>query len=287
MDREGRVKVWLNPDLSKCHSFGSSFTDDLTNLRQSERLEEQMVSEIIAVIEANTTEEIEPSMTFSDFLRHAYKGRGISFRQAKQELIKYAKKYETDIPNFFESVIGIFDEATENQSNPHTHTNHPEDSKKYYQESNDYEQFHKNPEEQQLYDHNYCYPRDRKDSGAKVEGECRTLERVPSNDNYADNYMRPATHMPTPTYLLSSNHQRAQSPIQQLGQPIQIGRINNTSLNVKFNYQSLPSSLPPHPSALPYPNPQSPISTVSPPAMGSPQRTQYHSTSGGVEVRSD
>ena len=29
--------------------------------------------------------------------------------EAKQELIKYAQVYDADIPNYFESVIGIFD----------------------------------------------------------------------------------------------------------------------------------------------------------------------------------
>ena len=32
----------------------------------------------------------------------------------KQAVINYAQKYNTDIPNYFDSVIGIFDEAQEN-----------------------------------------------------------------------------------------------------------------------------------------------------------------------------
>lgn len=32
----------------------------------------------------------------------------------KQAVINYAHKYNTDIPNYFDSVIGIFDEAQEN-----------------------------------------------------------------------------------------------------------------------------------------------------------------------------
>lgn len=39
MDKDGQVKVWLNPDLSKCHPFGSSFSDEATNNRQTDRLE--------------------------------------------------------------------------------------------------------------------------------------------------------------------------------------------------------------------------------------------------------
>lgn len=58
MDKDGRVKVWLNPDLSKCHPMGSPFGDPSHN-HKSERLETQMVDEIISIIETNTCHETE------------------------------------------------------------------------------------------------------------------------------------------------------------------------------------------------------------------------------------
>ena len=38
MDRDGRVKVWLNSDLSKCHATGSAFSDEVGNYRKNDRL---------------------------------------------------------------------------------------------------------------------------------------------------------------------------------------------------------------------------------------------------------
>lgn len=49
-------------------------------------------------------------MTVTDFIRHNHKGKGLNFKSAKQEIIAYAETYNADIPNFFESVIGIFDD---------------------------------------------------------------------------------------------------------------------------------------------------------------------------------
>lgn len=56
MDHDGRVKVWLNPDLSKCHAIGSNFSDEVGNYRKNDKLEAQMVYEIINIIEMNTTD---------------------------------------------------------------------------------------------------------------------------------------------------------------------------------------------------------------------------------------
>jgi hypothetical protein len=35
MDKDGKVKVWLNPDLSKCYTFGGNFSDEVNNYRKS------------------------------------------------------------------------------------------------------------------------------------------------------------------------------------------------------------------------------------------------------------
>lgn len=35
IDRDGRVKVWLNSDLSKCHTVGSYFSDETSNFQDS------------------------------------------------------------------------------------------------------------------------------------------------------------------------------------------------------------------------------------------------------------
>jgi hypothetical protein len=51
-----------------------------------------MVNEIVKIVESNTVDEIEASMTFSEYLKQTYKGRGLSFHLAKQELLNYAKR---------------------------------------------------------------------------------------------------------------------------------------------------------------------------------------------------
>lgn len=61
------------------------------------------------IIETNTTEDIEPSETLTEFIWHNHKSRGLGFKLMKQEVINYAQKYGTDIPNYFDSVIGIFE----------------------------------------------------------------------------------------------------------------------------------------------------------------------------------
>lgn len=109
MDKDGRVKVWLNSDLSKC------FTSQPKDCHSAE-FEEKMVDEVVRLVEENTTESIEADMTVTAFLRMRNKNKGLGFKQAKQEVSKYAEKYGVEIPNFFESVIGIFDDC-DNEEN--------------------------------------------------------------------------------------------------------------------------------------------------------------------------
>lgn len=69
-----------------------------------------MVDEIVRLVEENTSQDVEPGMSVLDFIRHNHKGKALSFKLIKQEIINYAQKYDAEIPNYFESVIGIFDE---------------------------------------------------------------------------------------------------------------------------------------------------------------------------------
>jgi hypothetical protein len=74
-----------------------------------------MVDEIVRIIEENTAKDIEPDLSVSDFIRCNHKGKPLNFKLIKQEIINYAQNYDAEIPNYFESVIGIFDEnGTEN-----------------------------------------------------------------------------------------------------------------------------------------------------------------------------
>ena len=109
MDKDGRVKVWLHPELSQCHPSGRSL-DEINGYRREDMLEAKMVDEIVRLIEDNTSQDVEPGMSVMDFIRHNHKGKGLSFKTIKQEIINYAQKYDAEIPNYFESVIGIFDE---------------------------------------------------------------------------------------------------------------------------------------------------------------------------------
>lgn len=113
MDRDGQVKVWLNPDLSKSHPYGLTYSDEASSNRQTDRLEEQMVNEIVKIVELNTVDDIDATMTFEEYLKEVHKGRGLDFQIAKQELLNYATQEQTEIPNYFESVIGIFEDGEE------------------------------------------------------------------------------------------------------------------------------------------------------------------------------
>lgn len=63
-------------------------------------------------------------MTVTNFIRLNHRGKGLTFKQAKQEIINYAERYQAEIPNYFESVIGIFDEKhSENDSLTEPHFN--------------------------------------------------------------------------------------------------------------------------------------------------------------------
>lgn len=92
------------------------------------------------IIETNTTDDIEPSETFTEFIWHNHKSKGLGFKFMKQEVINYAQKHNTDIPNYFDSVIGIFDEAQENdEASAHNLVNHPFDhQQENYQEGGEH-----------------------------------------------------------------------------------------------------------------------------------------------------
>ena len=46
-------------------------------------------------------------MSFSQYLWGQHGGQGVGFLNAKQAVIDYAHYHQTDIPNYFESVIDI------------------------------------------------------------------------------------------------------------------------------------------------------------------------------------
>lgn len=105
MDKDGRVKAWLNADLSRCTTVGE---ERESKNRVKDRGEERMVEEIIQMVEANTAEDTGVGMTVTNFIKLNYRGKGLTFKQAKQEILHYADRYQAEIPNYFESVIGIF-----------------------------------------------------------------------------------------------------------------------------------------------------------------------------------
>ena len=77
--------------------------------------EEQMVEEVIRMIEKNTTEEIQVDMTFSQYLWKVGKNKKVGFKQGKQEIINYAKKYNTQIPNYFESIMMLIQDKHQSE----------------------------------------------------------------------------------------------------------------------------------------------------------------------------
>ena len=48
-------------------------------------------------------------MSFGEFIRKT-RGKNMGFRHAKQEIINYAQKYDTNIPTYFQSIMMVIDE---------------------------------------------------------------------------------------------------------------------------------------------------------------------------------
>jgi hypothetical protein len=119
MDRDGRVKAWLHPDLSRCLPAGS--LPDQAGARREEGLEARMVEEVVKMVEENTARDHEPGVSVAEYMRRNQRGRGIGFQQAKQEVVAYAEEFHAEIPNYFESVVGIFDEAGDEDEDQSTH----------------------------------------------------------------------------------------------------------------------------------------------------------------------
>jgi hypothetical protein len=116
MDRDGRVKAWLHPDLSKCLPVGCAPGED--GLRREEALEGRMVEEIVRMVEENTARDGDQGVTVTEYMRRNQRGRGMTFKQAKLEVVSYAEEFQTEIPNYFESVVGIFDEEASEKDEP-------------------------------------------------------------------------------------------------------------------------------------------------------------------------
>lgn len=114
IDREGRVKVWLNSNYSKNYLYGPYYiegiVDPLTGNLEKEG-EEAMIWDIVQMIEDNTTEEIFYPFRISQFFLER-KGT-LSFFVAKGLIYNYAKKYHITIPTYFESILRIFDHSKE------------------------------------------------------------------------------------------------------------------------------------------------------------------------------
>lgn len=74
-----------------------------------------MVDEIVQMVEENTARDQEPGVSVREYLWRNQRGRTMTFRQAKVEVLAYAEQFHAEIPNYFESVVGIFDEAAEEE----------------------------------------------------------------------------------------------------------------------------------------------------------------------------
>jgi hypothetical protein len=108
IDRDGKVKVWLNPDLSR----GSSIDHDqeVSSDERNIQIEEKMVEEVIKLVENNSADEPELEMSFYEYFKRNHKNSRASFREAKVSIYNYAKRYGIDIPHYFESVINLLEE---------------------------------------------------------------------------------------------------------------------------------------------------------------------------------
>ena len=52
-------------------------------------------------------------MRLSDYITLRHNGKGLGFKKCREEIMSDAQKYQVNIPNYFESVIGIFDDEVE------------------------------------------------------------------------------------------------------------------------------------------------------------------------------
>lgn len=209
------------------------------------------MSEIIEMVEKNTAEEIEANMTFTQHLRMIYKDRKIGFKQAKQEIIAYARKNEVEIPNYFESVMGMFIE--EKPSEIEERDGHNEISQRA---RNEEDRIIK--ENRQLNKHLLSErQREMRDRGIPMESD-HSINNVQESVIYnsahgqpliskahsyqkfqSENEVRPASYT-LPTFSGSFNPSNTQLQATRTTSPmIPLANRSNQNFQVKFNYKSV------------------------------------------------
>ena len=60
-----------------------------------------MVDEIVQMVEENTARDQEPGVSIREYLWRNQRGRTMTFRQAKVEVLAYAEQFLAEIPNYF------------------------------------------------------------------------------------------------------------------------------------------------------------------------------------------
>lgn len=94
INRQGRVKVWINDNLSRKYPE-SIYT-------QTDGSEEDMVRRIIELIEYNTDASSQPDSVQDYVRKHLLRP---SFGDAKMLLRQYAKEHGVSIPRSFECIL--------------------------------------------------------------------------------------------------------------------------------------------------------------------------------------
>lgn len=106
IDDAGNLKVWLNRDLSK--NYPEEWEIEPTNQSADEN-EEDMVSQIVAVVARNSDTELEPSPSFIKFYENNRMHRKIGFDEALQLVEEYTDNNGSEIPNYFTSVVEVYE----------------------------------------------------------------------------------------------------------------------------------------------------------------------------------
>jgi hypothetical protein len=102
--------VWLNCNYSRNYLYGPGYVEGVADplVGPPEQDEEAMVWEIVKMVEDNTVQENNYPETITQFLEVR---RGtLSFYVAKVMVESYAKRYRIALPNYFESILNIFEE---------------------------------------------------------------------------------------------------------------------------------------------------------------------------------
>jgi hypothetical protein len=105
IDEGGEVRVWLNEDLSK--NFPEEWEIE-PRFRLEDEEEQEMVMQIVEVVARNSDHDEEPKPTFEECFKKRKQAKRMGFKETIMLIEEFAVKNGSEIPNYFTSVVGVY-----------------------------------------------------------------------------------------------------------------------------------------------------------------------------------